>query len=263
MKFSFKSLAVLALAPMLMAGCMSSIETGEVGVRTTFTGKVLMAEEGQGFHTHWTSSLDRYSIKQITVSLDDLQPKAADNLTLDDLDIEVYYTINPDRVAEISVKYQNRHARGPGVLYPAYYLVESEANSAIQRAVAKFDSLTVHQERAKLREIIREQTQQALDQSDPGDFQVRKVVIRDVKTDPSIEESIKLAVAREKELEAKRVELEIAEEQVLINESLTKSLTPEILEQRRLEVIENACKVGTCILSLEPGAGATPVLSIR
>lgn len=248
-----------------LAAC-SSVETGEVGVRTSFSGKVKMEELGQGFYAHIFSDLDVYTIKETTVELMDMQPKAKDNLTLDDLDIEVYYTMVPNQVADMKVKYAGRDRKGDGlggVWFPAYELVRSQARASVYNTISQYDSLTIHQQRDTIKEQIREGTQSVLDKTDPGIFEVTKVVIREVKTDPSIEESIKIAVARNKELEAKTTELEIAEKQVEINDVVTNSLTPQILEQMKLEVIREACSKGTCILSLDQVSGATPVLNVR
>ena len=257
----FIKLSAVMISATVMVGC-GAIQTGEVGVRTTMTGQVKPEEMQQGFYTHFVSSVKQFSTKEITVPLMDMQPKAGDNLTLDDLDVEVYYTIDPNSVVDIHIKYANSHAKGMGVHYPAYELVRSLSREAIYETVSEYDSLVVHQQRDKIRNQVKDRTQRALDNTDPGVFKVHKVVIRNVKTDPAIEDSIKLAVARNKELEAKEIELNIARKQVEINEALTRSLTPEILEQKKLEVIENACQKGTCILSLD-GTGATPVLNVR
>lgn len=253
-----------ALIALMLSGC-GAIQTGEVGVRTTFTGKVVQEEISQGFYTHLTSEVREFSTKEIAIELFDMKPKAGDNLTLDDLDIEVYYTIEPSSVVDMHIKYANRHARprNNGAYLPVYNLVKSFAREAVYETVSEYDSLVVHQERDKIRLQVKERTQEALDATDPGVFQIQKVVIRDVKTDPTIEDSIKLAVARNKELEAKKIELQIAREQVLINEALTLSLTPEILEQKRLEVIESACKAGTCILSMANSGSVQPVLNVK
>lgn len=260
----FKLLAAATFAA-FMTAC-SAVETGEVGVRTSFSGKVKMEELDQGFYTHILSDLDVYTVKETTVELMDMQPKAKDNLTLDDLDIEVYYTIDPSKVADMKVKYSGRDHKGDGlggVWYPAYDLVRSIARASVYTTISGYDSLTIHQQRETIKEEIRAGTQKVLDKTDPGIFKITKVVIREVKTDPSIENSIKIAVARNKELEAKTTELEIAQKQVEINEVVTNSLTPEILEQMKLEVIREACSKGTCILSLDQGSGATPVLNVR
>lgn len=253
---------ILALTTAFLLVACGAIESGNVGVRTSITGSVKTDEMQQGFYTHITSKVQEYSTKEITVELMDMQPKAKDNLTLADLDIEVYYTIVPSQVSEIKIKYAGRDRVANGIWYPAYDLVRSVARAATYEAVSEYDSLTIHQQRDKIKEQIRSSTQNVLDKTDSGIFTITKVIIRDVKTDPSIEASIKLAVARNKELEAKAIELDIARKQVEINEALTQSLTPEILEQKRLEVIESACSKGTCILSLGESS-ATPVYDVR
>ena len=78
-------------AALLLSAC-GAIESGNVGVRTSFTGSVNTTEMQQGFYTHITSDVQEFSTKEITVALMDMQPKAKDNLTLADLDLEVYYT---------------------------------------------------------------------------------------------------------------------------------------------------------------------------
>lgn len=256
-----KYIATSIGAALLLSAC-GAIESGNVGVRTSFTGSVNTTEMQQGFYTHITSDVQQFSTKEITVGLMDMQPKAKDNLTLADLDLEVYYTIDPSKVSEIKIKYSGRDRKTGGIWYPAYDLVRSVARAASYDAISEYDSLTIHTQRDKIKEQIRVSTQRVLDKTDPGIFQITKVIIRDVKTDPSIEQSIKLAVARNKELEAKSIELEIARKQVEINEALTLSLTPEILEQKRLEVIETACAAGTCILSMGD-TSATPVYNVN
>ena len=58
-------------------------------------------------------------------------------------------------------------------------------------------------------EKLKARLQETLDSNDLGVFEVTRVVIRSVVTDPSIEESIREAVANQKRLEAKQVMVEI------------------------------------------------------
>lgn len=254
----------LILAALTMVGC-GTIETGNVGVRTAWDGQVNMTELSPGFYTAFLSSVQEFSAKEITVELRELTPKAKDNLSLANVDVEVYYTASGDQIAELSTKYANRHLLEGGMWYPAYELVRSLSRDAVYSTFADYDSLVVHQNRDVVRHAIMERTQRALDGTDHGVFRVTKVVVRDIKTDPSVEEAIKIAVSRNKELEAKGIELRIAREQVEINKALTASLTPEILRQRELEVIENACTSGgsTCVLTVNGnGSSAVPLVNV-
>lgn len=241
-----------------------SIDTGNVGVRTTFTGEILADEVLQGFYTSFTSNVTPYSTKEITVDLFDMRPKAADNLSMHDLDIEVYYVPKQSSVAELKIKYANRdgYDEKSGVWYPAYELVRSNARNVAYEEVAKHNSLDVHKERDAIAKAIHEGVQIALDESDPGIFSITKVIIRNAATDPSIEESIKIAVAKNKELEAKRIELDIAQKQVEINQTLDLSLTPAVLRQRELDVQLAAIEKGSNV-TLVLGNGVTPMIPVK
>lgn len=253
---------ILICITVLMVGC-GSVDTGNVGVRTTFTGKVIENEIEQGFYTSFTSSVREYSTKEITVELFDMRPKAADNLSLQDMDVEVYYVPKAEAIAELKIRYANRDLEGEdGVWMPAYELVRSYARNAIYDEVAKHNSLEVHKHRAEIAAAIMTSVSTQLNESDPGVFTVTKVIIRDVKTDLSIENAIKLAVAKNKELEAKTTDLKIANKQVEINLAMDKSLTPAVLEQRRLDVQMAAIERGAGV-NLFLGQGVTPLVQIK
>ena len=255
-----KLLKLLFIIPFLV-GC-GSIDTGNVGVRTTFTGEIIAEEVQQGFYTAFTSDVDEYSAKEITVSLQNMQPKAADNLTLADLDMEVYYTIQPSQIADMKIKYANRDAYNLGLYYPAYELVRSYARNAVYETVAKYNSLDIHRNREVIATDVYQKLQSQLDADDEGVFSITKVIVRDAKTDPSIEQSIKVAVARKKELEAKRIELDIAKKQKEINLELNRSLTPAVLRQRELDVQLAAIESGANV-NLILGNGITPLVNLK
>lgn len=252
---------IISLIALTLVGC-GSIDTGNVGVRTTFSGKILKEEMTQGFYTSFTSSVDEYSAKEITVSLVDMQPKAADNLTLADLDMEVYYTIIPQEISDMKIKYANRDVYSNGIYYPAYDLVRSYARNAVYETVAKYKSLEMHRNRQVIASDVFTKLQADLNADDKDIFTITKVIVRDIKTDPSIEESIKIAVAKNKELEAKRIELDIANKQVQINNALSKSLTPAVLEQRKIDVQLAAIEKGATV-NLFLGTGVTPLVNLK
>lgn len=251
---------LLLLAVLTLVGC-GSIEEGNVGVRTTFTGKVVNEEMPQGFYTKLTSSVDQYSAKEITVELNDMRPKAGDNLSLADLDLEVYYRTEANLIADLKIKYSKRTGWKDGVGLPAYFLVRSMAREATYNEIAKYNSLEIHKNRDKLADAISASLQTSLDKSDPQTFVVTKVIVRSAVTDPSIEESIKLKVARQNELKAKETELEIAEKQVAINQKLDQSLTPAVLRQRELDVQMAAIEKGVVAQMIL--GNATPVFNVN
>jgi len=69
----------------------------------------------------------------------------------------------PSQVSEIKIKYAGRDRVSNGIWYPAYDLVRSVARAATYEAVSEYDSLTIHQQRDKIKEQIRVSTQKVLD----------------------------------------------------------------------------------------------------
>jgi len=254
MKKLFMMIMVVAMMGSLTA--CGTIETGNVGVRTAWNGEVNMTEENVGFYTAFFSSVDEFSTKEITVSLNDMKPKAADNLSLADMDLEVYYTVTPSSVAELTVKYAKRNAYDfdLGVTYPAYYLVQSYARKAAYKEVAKYDSLEVHKNRDSVEIAIQEGLQAKLNEDDDGIFTITKVIVRNMQTDPSVENSIKIKVSKTNELEAAKKQVGIAKQQSLANRALSSSLTPAILRDKELENQRIAIEKGAANLTILMGS---------
>ena len=220
-----------------------TVESGNVAVERTL-GKVNHTEQLQGLNFKFpllTVSLE-YSAKEIAIDIDDLKPKAADNLSLRDLDVSVFYRVPQDRVSELMVKYAASAVRGSdGVYMPAYGLVVREARSTIYEKVSEIDSLQLHKQRELLQNDVLSALQGRLEKSDPGDFLITRVVVRALNTDPSIEAAIREAVEAEKRLEAKQVQVEIAKKDAEIeierakgiaeaNSIINESLTAEYLQ---------------------------------
>jgi regulator of protease activity HflC (stomatin/prohibitin superfamily) len=226
-------------------GFMSAytVESGNVAVERTL-GKVNHEEQLQGlnFKMPFLTTSIEFSAKEIAIDINDLTPKAADNLSLKDLDVSVFYRVPKDRVSELMVKYAAAAVRGAdGIYMPAYGLLVREARAAIYEQVSEIDSLQLHKQRELLQADVLEELQGRLDQSDSGDIIVTRVVVRALNTDPSIEAAIRDAVEAEKRLEAKQVQVEIAKKDAEIeierakgiaeaNNIINSSLTAEYLQ---------------------------------
>ena len=154
----------------------------------------------------------------------------------------MFYRAAPESVAELAVKYAASAQRGAdGAWMPAYGLVLREARSAIYEQISRFDSLELHRQREALQTAIEADLRARLQEDDAGVFTITRVVVRALNTDPTIEESIRAAVANQKILEAKEVEVQIAEQnaQIAIREAqgiaeanriINESLTAEYLQ---------------------------------
>lgn len=263
-----KKLGALGLVfPVLLiaiVGYMSAytVESGNVAVERTL-GKVNHEEQLQGlnFMLPFVTSRQEFSAKEIAIDINDLTPKAADNLSLMDLDVSVFYRVPQDRVSELYVKYAATSGRGAdGIYLPAYGLVVREARSTIYEQVSEIDSLQLHKQREALQLAVLAELQERLDRNDPGDIQITRVVVRALNTDPSIEAAIREAVEAEKRLEAKQVQVEIAKKDAEIeieraigiaeaNQIINESLTAEYLQHEvNLALLEFADNNGSVVV---------------
>lgn len=234
------------------------IESGNVGVRKTL-GKVNPEEVTPGLNLKvpMVTRITEFVGKEIAIDLVDLTPKAADNLSLRDMDVTVFYKADSAQIADLYVKYANAHYYDgeSDSYFPAYHLVLREARRSTYETVAEIDSLTMHKVRDQIAGSIKLRLQETLDSNDPGVFTVTRVVIRSVLTDPSIEESIREAVANQKRLEAKQVMVEIerknaeieairAEGVARANGIINKTLTSEYLQHELNLTLQKFAETG-------------------
>ncbi|MDX1735437.1 MAG: SPFH domain-containing protein [Halioglobus sp.] len=242
---------LLALAVFaVIASAFYVVDTGNVAVKKTL-GTVDLDEVPAGLHFRVPviTSIYEFSAKEIVIDFNDLTPKARDNLRLKDLDVSIYYKVDPAAIAEVMVKYAAAYAEGPEALLPAYGVVFREGRDVIYQEVTKIDSLELHRNRDALREGISSRLQQKLDQKDTGVFTITRVAVRALNTDPTIEKAIQQAVQAQKRLEAKKVEVEIANKDAEIeiarargiaeaNAIINESLTPEYLQHELNEALK-------------------------
>jgi regulator of protease activity HflC (stomatin/prohibitin superfamily) len=236
-------LVVVVLVVFVLGGMVGTIATGNVGVRTTL-GITSQDEVTPGVYLKWPfiSRVDEFTAKEVAIDLTDLTPKARDNLSLRDMDITLYYRAEAATISELFAKYAGQSARSDeGYMVPAYNLVQRVARNTAYKEVAKVDSLVMHTRRDELSDAMHANMQAELDKTDPGVFKITRVVVRAVITDPSIEESIRNAVANQKRLEAMEVQTQIAQKEAEIkvteargiaesNRIIAGSLTREYLQ---------------------------------
>jgi len=254
-KTSMKPSYILPVLLLVLFGVLASsswyvVDTGHVAVEQTM-GTVDLEEQTAGLN--WKLPLItkayEYSAKEIVIDFNDLTPKARDNLRLTDLDISVYYRVAPAAIAELMVKYAQASGTSEEALLPAYGVVYREGRDVIYQEVTKIDSLEMHRNRDELRNGIAENLQIKLDSKDPGVFAITRVAVRALNTDPTIEKAIQKAVQAQKILEAKKVEVEIAQRDAEIeiarargiaeaNAIINSSLTPQYLQHELNEALK-------------------------
>lgn len=275
---TFKPL-LLTLAA-LLAGC-TQIDTGNVGVERTL-GKVSTEALPPGIYLTLFKSVDEFTAKEISFQLADMTPKSRDNLTMKDVDIDVYFKVMPAAIPTLFTKYQGdvvRHADvvrdGSKDLVIAYSRVSREAREAVYKAIAEMDATTMHTKRAELSERVRAGLQAELDATDKGAFVVTAVNVRNLLTDPAIEAAIRQRAETDQAIERKRKEVELAkaeaerlvveaEGQARANQILSASLTPALKEIKLAELQRDAAlaiaaKPGNTVLM---GGGGQPLINV-
>ncbi|MEI6559711.1 MAG: SPFH domain-containing protein [Rhodospirillaceae bacterium] len=260
----------------LASASVGAIETGNIGIETRW-GTVAMQELQPGLYAAPFASVDQYSTKEIAVLIDNLTPKAADNLFIKHMDVTVYYRVVPGRVAPLVVKYAGQSEALPEtarVLAPCYRLVQTLARNAIYQEVAMINSLQVHQQREQISAHVQTRLQRELDANDPSTFQITRVVVRTVVTDPAIEQAIQDAVNQQKRLEAMEIRTRIAQKEAEIrlteavgiaksNEAINHSLTPEYLQHEANEALRLFARSGgTTTVVLPANMTAAPLINI-
>jgi len=253
------SLLALTMALVATEG-VYVVETGHVAVEKTL-GTIDTAEIGKGVHFKMPLITDvtEYSAKEISFDMQDLRPKAADNLSLQDLDITVYYKVIENQIAETEIRYAGVSKRAEEAYYPGYHLVYREARGAAYDSVSQVDSLQLHKQRDTLGDTIMVKLQRRLDAAFDGTFTVTRVIVRALNTDPSIEQSIQIAVENEKRLEAKKIEVEIAQQDALIeierargiaeaNRIINESLTAAYLQHEINTALHEFAKEGGSVV---------------
>lgn len=86
------------LASIAMAGC-TRVGTGNVGIRTHWNHEVDPVVEGPGNHLTLGSSIQEIDVTQTRVPVQGLTPKDVKGMPLNDVDIVVTYTLNPEHAA--------------------------------------------------------------------------------------------------------------------------------------------------------------------
>jgi regulator of protease activity HflC (stomatin/prohibitin superfamily) len=266
------------IVPLLALGWCSfgTIETGNVGVRTTL-GTVSMDEVPPGifFRVPVMQTVQTFVAKETSVDLNDLKPKAKDNLSLQDLDVSVFFKVTDGAVADLYVRYAGQHAYDDGRWYPAYNLVSTLARNAAYEAAAKHDSLILHTKRDDVAADMHATLQAELDKANKGVFSVTRVVIRALSTDRSIEQSIQAAVSAQKQLEQADIQIRIANKNAeaeiakahgiaKANAIINSTLTREYLQHETNLVLQKfAEKGGASTVILPANMQAAPLVQVK
>lgn len=276
--FSSRLVLVASIAA-LFAGC-TQIDTGNVGVERTL-GKVGQEALPPGVYSTVFKTVDEFTAKEVNFQLNDMTPKSQDNLTMKDVDIDIYFKTMPAAIPGLYTKYQGdvvQHKQvvkdGTSDLVIAFSRVSREAREAVYKAIAQFDATTMHTKRTELAETVRIGLQKELDNNDKGAFLITAVNVRNLLTDPAIEAAIRQRAETDQAIQKKLKEVDLAraeaerlvvqaEGEAKANRIISDSLTPALKELRLAEIhrdaaIAIASKPGNTVLL----GGGTPLVNV-
>lgn len=283
-----KRISAIAFATMLAisATACTQIDSGNLGIEKTM-GQVKPDELTPGTYFTLFKTVMEVNGKETAIQLNDLKPKAKENLTMQDFDADIYYQVNHAAAADLLVKYagdlteskvgEGDDAKGDGSWIIGRNLVTRHAREAVYAAVAKQPFAEMQNKRAELASDIERTLQQELDaKAGKGAFVITNVVIRNITSDANLEASIRQAAqvefqTRQREAqiklaaaEAERRRIE-AEGEARANKIISDSLTPQLVQIKLAEMSRDAAvavaaKPGNTVLM---GNGATPLVNVK
>jgi regulator of protease activity HflC (stomatin/prohibitin superfamily) len=204
-----KLLTIIAAAA--LSAC-TQIDTGNIGVESTM-GQVKKETMPPGVFFTLFKRVTEVSAKELLLQMNDMKPQTKDKITLTDLDVDIYYQIDPSKAADIMTRWPGDmvELKGEEGVRVGNSYVSRQAREAIYNAVSVYSSETVHTERVAIAAKVVEALQKDLDESaGKGWFFVRSANVRNLVTDPALEASIKESANRNFQIAAKQKEVELA-----------------------------------------------------
>jgi len=209
--YSIAGLFVLAIS----LGACTRIEQGHVGVRVNWDKTIDSAELQPGTHSSLTSDIIEFAANEVSMPIDDQHPITHDKTTIHDMDLNVVYSVDPSKIADLYVRFKARHFTDKhGTVYVLYNYVEMLAKSATSDVIAHYDAMDANDKRNQIETEIRTALAQKLAQEGlDGPVKVNRVNIKNLALDPALTGSNLRVIAAQNELRAKTFEVQTAEKE--------------------------------------------------
>lgn len=271
MKKILLGVALACASAIALTGC-EKVPTGYVGV-ASYMGKIKNDELPPGPHQKITQSVQTVSVRETTLSLDNLHPKTANNVTMQKVDIDVRYMIQPNKVAEtLSVLAGDLSTNANGDQVVGERFVKRFALEAVFKAAAKYPADVIHTKRDEIAADVAKNLQEALNKAMPETFIISGATVRQMTTDPKLEAAITRAAQIQFEIERAKDAKALAEAQAQVklteaqaaadaNRIVSASLTPILIKKMEIEAQAKFAKQGTHTVLLD--SGATPLINVK
>jgi len=217
-----------AVALMFLFSACTRIETGHVGVRTSFNGEVSMDPLGVGFHQSMIGSIKQFVANEMTLEIRDLTPQTKDRTNLSDLDLTFTYSVVAAEIPELITKYKGRDLEANGSTYPVGAYVINVVQTATTDVISRYDALTANESRDAIRQAIKARADEILKEDGlKGRVVVHQVFIKNLAIAQALRDSAMAVITAQNALKAKEFEVRTAEKEADRMAALSKQTGPE------------------------------------
>lgn len=192
-----KKLFLILFTAMLTA--CSQIDTGNVGVESTL-GQVKPDTLPPGVYFTLFKTVDEICAKEMPLTLADLKPQTSDKITLADLDLDIYVQIEPGKASAMRTKWPGdiTEVKDEGCKRLGMNYVYRQAREVVYDVASRIGSGTIHTERVRIAAETVKLLQANLDaEAGKGMFTIRSANVKNMVTDPALENGIKAAAQQQ------------------------------------------------------------------
>lgn len=211
-------IGTLIASTIAFTGC-TRVTDAEVGVKTSFTGKISDTPAYQGMYFPWIYSLDKFSTRNLIIDVSG-QP-IVENVQMDGMTIRVNYSIKPELAPEMWKTQKAQHmVRGGGEgdekreMFLMGLYVETISRNVMMDVVKNYKALEVNAKRTEIEPILKAQIVKTINANGRGKYvNINEVVIINAKPPTSVTESAKRYLTSLNDLRTKQNEVEIAKQE--------------------------------------------------
>ena len=228
---------------------MSIVEMhNEVGLYTSFDGKVQNKVLEPGINYDGFGSIKVFNTRKITVFANNLRPKTEGNTIMKDMDVTVTYSLIPSSIFDFYTNYDmsNHEAKDTGEIQLMSSYISRLITSAVNQSVDKIPALEVNSNLDAIQNNIQQNLNLALENNGLKDkIRIDSVVVVRADLPDSLVESINRVVVAKSAKEEQEVKTQTAKLKAEENQQLASTVTTQSLEYQRLQVLKSAFESGS------------------
>lgn len=245
------SVIAFGLASTLFLTSCATVQTGEIGLYKTFDGKIEPDELGQGFHQEVIGDVLVFSVKEILITAENLQPQTKDKTIMKDFDVRVTYSVDPGSVAELYSKYSTSyHSKNTGgEIFPMTEYVRPFINSAVFEAVSEYPALEVSNSRSEIAQKIKANVVKSLaDEGLDEKIRINNVVIGTAQLPDELAASVNAVVAAQSKLKEKEFEVQTAAKEAERTKLIASGASDQYIKLLEARALFEAASRGSLII---------------